>query len=100
MKRPLVIAVGVAVLIASVVLVWADVRQEREFRRLLTVGDDAVATGQTFRAIESFSGALALKPRSMLAYLKRGDTYRRRGDFSAALRDLSQAEVLDPTAPR
>jgi tetratricopeptide (TPR) repeat protein len=36
----------------------------------------------------------------MLASLKRGDTYRRRGEYSAALRDLGQAAFLDPAAPR
>ena len=39
---------------------------------------------QTYGAIEAFSGALALKRDSMLAYLKRGDTYRRRGELTAA----------------
>ena len=100
MKRSLVIAVGVAVAIASTILVWADVRKEREFRRLIAVGDEALATGETFNAIEAYSGAVALKPKSMLAYLKRGDTYRRRRDFGAALRDLGQAQSLDNTAPR
>jgi tetratricopeptide (TPR) repeat protein len=100
MKRPVVVSVGVAALIAAAVLVWVDARREREFRRLLAVGDAALASGQTFNAIEAFSGALTLKPDSMLASLKRGDTYRRRGEFAAALRDLGQAAFLDPAAPR
>jgi tetratricopeptide (TPR) repeat protein len=44
--------------------------------------------------------AIALKPDSMLGYLKRGETYRRRGDLPAALRDLRVATRLDPAAPR
>ena len=100
MKRPVVLAVAAAALIAAAVLVWVDARREREFRRLIAVGDAALASGQTFRAIEAFSGALTLKPDSMLASLKRGDTYRRRGEFGAALRDLGQAAFLDPAAPR
>jgi tetratricopeptide (TPR) repeat protein len=36
----------------------------------------------------------------MLAYLKRGDTYRRRGEYAKALRDLREAVALDPTAPQ
>ncbi len=35
----------------------------------------------------------------MLAYLRRGDAYRRRGELTAALRDLRQASSLDPSAP-
>ena len=100
MKRSVVVAFGVAALLAAAVLVWADARQEREFRHLIAVGDAALARGQTFDAIEAFSGALALKPESMLAHLKRGDTYRRRGEFTAALRDLTQAASLDATAPQ
>jgi tetratricopeptide (TPR) repeat protein len=100
MKRPVVLAVTAVALVAAAVLVWVDARREREFRRLIAVGDAALAAGQTFDAIEAFSGALALKPESMLASLKRGDTYRRRGEHAAALRDLGQAAFLDPAAPR
>jgi tetratricopeptide (TPR) repeat protein len=100
MKRPVVLAVAAVAIVTAAVLVWMDARREREFRRLIAVGDAALAAGQTFDAIEAFSGALALKPESMLAALKRGDTYRRRGEYAAALRDLGQAAFLDPAAPR
>jgi tetratricopeptide (TPR) repeat protein len=100
MKRPVVLAVAAVAIVAAAVLVSVDTRREREFRRLIAVGDAALAGGQTFVAIEAFSGALALKPNSMLASLKRGDTYRRRGEYGAALRDLGQAAFLDPAAPR
>jgi tetratricopeptide (TPR) repeat protein len=100
MKRPVILAVAAVAIVTSTALVWVDARKEREFRRLIAVGDAALANGQTFDAIEAFSGALALKPASMLASLKRGDTYRRRGEYAAALRDLGQAAFLDPAAPR
>jgi tetratricopeptide (TPR) repeat protein len=100
MKRSVILGVAAVAIVAAAVLVWVDARREREFRRLIAVGDAALAAGQTFDAIEAFSGALTLKPESMLASLKRGDTYRRRGEYSAALRDLGQAASLDPAAPR
>jgi tetratricopeptide (TPR) repeat protein len=100
MKRPVVLAVAAVAIVTAAVLVWADARREREFRRKIAVGDAALAAGQTFNAIEAFTGALTLKPASMLASLKRGDTYRRRGEYAAALRDLGQAAFLDPAAPR
>ena len=59
-----------------------------------------MARGQTLEAIEAFSGALTLKPDSMIARLMRGETYRQRGEFSSAVRDLTEAAALDPTAPR
>lgn len=93
-------ATGGAILLAAAVVAWNAVRQEREFRRLIAAGDAALVREQTFEAIEDFSGALALKSDSMLAHLKRGDSYRRRGELSAALRDLRDASALDPTATR
>jgi tetratricopeptide (TPR) repeat protein len=100
MKRSVILAVAAVAVATAAMLVWVDARREREFRRLIAVGDAALASGQTSDAIEAFSGALALKPDSMLASLKRGDTYRRRGDYAAALRDLGQAAFLDSAAPR
>jgi tetratricopeptide (TPR) repeat protein len=100
MKRGVFLAAAAALLLAGAVFVWNAVRQEREFRRLIVAGDAALMSDQTFEAIEDFSGALALKNDSMIAYLKRGESYRRRGELSAALRDLREASTLDPTATR
>src|ERR1700686_5805781 len=80
------------------------VERDREYRRLIVQGDDALSRGQTFVAIEAFSGAIALRRGSMLAYLKRGEAHRHRGDsvetLTAALRDLRTAAELDPGATR
>jgi tetratricopeptide (TPR) repeat protein len=100
MHRPAVLWVAASALVLAVTLVGLDARQEREYRRLMADGDRALAAGQTSEAIESFSGALALKPDSTSARLKRGDTYLRRGEFDSAVRDLGQAVALDPTAVR
>ena len=85
---------------AGAVFAWNAVRQEREFRRLIAAGDAALTRDQTYEAIEAFSGALALKHDSMLAYLKRGDSYRRRGELSAALRDLARGRGARPDRAR
>ena len=100
MTRGLVASVAGAILLAGAVFAWNAVREEREFRRLIAAGDTALARNQTYEAIEAFSGALALKHDSMLAYLKRGDSYRRRGELGSALRDLREASTLDPTSTR
>ena len=99
-NRPIVAAVGAMALAASLAFVWFDARQQREYRRLLAAGDEAVTHGQTLEAIEAFSGALTLKPDSMIARLMRGETYRQRGEFASAVRDLTEAAALDPSAPR
>jgi tetratricopeptide (TPR) repeat protein len=98
--RSVVLAAALAALVVAASLVAVEVRQEREFRRLIAVGDAALAQHQTVVAIEAFSGALAFKPASMLAHLKRGDAYRQRAEFTAALRDLDEAARLDETAPQ
>src|SRR6187431_3278812 len=100
MNRMVVASVAIAALVGVGVLGWFDVRQAREFRRLLAVGDAALAHDQLSVAIETYSGAIVLRRDSMLGWLKRGDTYRRRHEYSPALRDLQQAAALDPTAPR
>jgi tetratricopeptide (TPR) repeat protein len=100
MTRGRVVSITGAILLAGTVFGWNAIRQEREFRRLIAVGDAALTRDQTYEAIEAFSGALALKRDSMLAHLKRGDSYRRRGELAAALRDLREAAALDPTATR
>ncbi len=100
MRRGVVAACALAALVSAVVLAWNDVGAERSFRRLVAQGDRAMAAGQTTVAVEAFSGAVVLKPQSMLPYLKRGDTYLHRQDWAAAERDLRQATLLDPTAPQ
>ena len=94
----LLVAAAVGAALAS----QAAARQ-RDYSALLLRGDTALHDDQTFNAIEAYSGAIALRLDSMLAYLRRGQTYQRRGDrgdLEAAARDLRQAATLDPTATR
>lgn len=79
---------------------YAAASREREYRKLVAVGDSALARDDTFVAVEAFSGAIALRPDSMLAYLKRGEAYYRRGELQNARRDLRFAASLDATSVR
>ena len=74
--------------------------RDRDYRVLLGRGDAALRDEQTFAAIEAYSGAIALRPDSMLAHLRRGETYQRRGDLEAAARDFQTAAILDAMATR
>ena len=99
MKR----TIGAAVVLLAVVVVayaYSVTRRERLYRQLIVQGDNALVRGDSFSALSAFSDAIARKPESMLGYLKRGDTYRRRGELEAAARDLDKARALDPTEPR
>lgn len=74
--------------------------RERSYRQLIAEGDLALSRDNTSAAIEAFSGAITFKDDSMLGYLKRGQTYRRRGEFVVAIRDLRRASEIDPAATR
>jgi len=99
-KRSIFALAVLALALAGGVAAYQTVAQ-RNYSALLTRGDAALRDDQTFNAIEAYSGAIALRPASMLAYLRRGQTYLRRGDrgdLEAAARDFRTAAALDPTA--
>jgi len=100
MKRRLAAALVVLAVGAATAVAYTAAVRDREYRRLVEAGDEALAGGQTTVAVEAFSGAIALNPDSMVAHLKRGETYRRLGDLRAAFRDLRAASDLDPSATR
>jgi tetratricopeptide (TPR) repeat protein len=93
---------AVLVLLGSLAVAYGFVvtRRENSHRELIQAGDAAMSQGDLSTAIEKFSGAIVLKPDSMVGYLKRGDAYRRRDELEAALRDLQQAARIDPDAPK
>ena len=104
MKKVVAGIIVLAGLTAAGILANDAVERERDYLRLIDEGDEALSHGQTFVAIEAYSGAIILKKDSMLAYLKRGEAHQRRGDtpetLAAALRDLRKAAELDPGATR
>jgi tetratricopeptide (TPR) repeat protein len=89
-------------LLAALVLVYGFTvtRRERLYRQLVVQGDYALARGNTFEAVAAFTDAIDRRPDAMLAYLKRGEAHRRRGDLEAAAADLERATALDPSSPR
>jgi len=99
-KRSIVVMVVLAIAGVAGAVAYQAAARDRDYRALLARGDSALRDEQTFGAIEAFSGAIGLRPDSMLAHLRRGETYQRRGDLDAAARDFRMAAALDPTATR
>jgi tetratricopeptide (TPR) repeat protein len=100
MKR---LSAALAVLLIALIggaLAFQAARQERQYRALLARGDASLREGETFGAIEAYSGAVTLRPDSMLAHLRRGESYRQRHEFENAARDFRTASELDPSAMR
>lgn len=99
-RRTIVAVVIVAIAGVAGALAFGALANEREFDRLIGDGDAAVGGERPFQAIEAFSGAIALKPDSMLAHYKRGAVYQSQNELEAALRDFRSAADLDPTSLR
>lgn len=100
MKRALGLVLVLALIAVGGALAYQAASREQEYRGLLSQGEIALRGGQTFGAIEAFSGAIALRPESMLAHLRRGEAYRQHGDLDAAARDFRRAAAFDPSATR
>jgi tetratricopeptide (TPR) repeat protein len=100
MLKSLVIAAALALAAVAVALTYQAAARDRDYRALLARGDAAILDEDTFAAIEAYSGAIALRPESMLSHLRRGETYQRRGELEEAARDFRAAGALDPTATR
>jgi tetratricopeptide (TPR) repeat protein len=98
MIRTLTGALLMTAVVAGLLIAGMAVARDRQYQELVATGNRALATDQTFAAIEAFSGAIALKDDSMVAYLRRGEAYRKRGELDAALRDLRAATRLDRSA--
>lgn len=99
--RPSILAV-VVVAVAGIAgaLAFGALANEREFDRLIADGDAAVVAERPFQAIEAYSGAIALKPDSMLAHFKRGSVYQAQHELEAAMRDFRTAAGIDPSSLR
>ena len=103
MKRAFFVMVVLGGLAVGGAFAYQAAARQHDYAAFLMRGDAALRDDQTFGAIEAYSGAIALRPDSMLAYLRRGQTYQRRGDrgdLEAAARDFRTAAALDPTATR
>ncbi len=99
MKRLAALA-ALALLVAMGVVALQRLEQDRRYRQLLADGERALSDGQTYQAIELFSGALTLRPHSMVAYYRRGGAYAKERLHDKAERDLREAARLSPTAPQ
>jgi tetratricopeptide (TPR) repeat protein len=99
MPRILLVALALVLAVLGAVT-YEAVAHDRDYQGALARGDRALLGDQTFAAIEEYSGAVALRPDSMLARLRRGEAYQRRGDLDAAVRDFRSATDLDATAVR
>ena len=97
MKRAAAL-LALAGLVAAAVILVQQLDHDRQYRQLLAEGELALERGQSYQAIEHFSGALALRPTSMAAYYRRGEAYREQRQDDRAIRDLREAARLSPNA--
>ena len=65
------------------VVLLQRLNQDRHYRRLLADGDAALAPASPTWPSRAFSGALALRPDSMVAHFRRGEAYAAQGQDDA-----------------
>jgi tetratricopeptide (TPR) repeat protein len=99
-RRALVLVAVLGATAVGAALAYKAAARDSEYRALLARGDAALRAEQTYGALEAYSGAIALRPDSMLAHLRRGETYERRGDLNRAAIDFRTAAGIDPSATR
>jgi tetratricopeptide (TPR) repeat protein len=99
MKRALAALLLLAAL-STLAYGYVMTRRERLYRQNVLRGELAMGRGDSFTALAAFTEAIALKPDSMLGYLKRGEARYQRGELDAAADDLTTASERDPTATR
>ena len=99
MRRVLLLVAVLFAAVAAAVVAFQVIR-DRDYRTLLSRGDTALRSEQYVDAIEAYSGAVALRPDSMLPRLRRGEAHQGRGDLDAAVRDFRDAAALDAAAAR
>jgi tetratricopeptide (TPR) repeat protein len=100
-KRSIVVTAVLSLAALGAASVYQAATRQRDYAALLMRGDNALRDDQTFGAIEAYSGAIALRRDSMIGYLRRGQTYQRRGDrgdLERAATDFRRAAALDATA--
>jgi tetratricopeptide (TPR) repeat protein len=101
--RRLTILTGVLVAIAAAVGAWAAVGylgREAQFRQLIDDGERAMQAGDVNAAVEAFSGAIALRPASMVAFYRRGEAHAAQRRREEARRDFTEASRLAADAPQ
>jgi tetratricopeptide (TPR) repeat protein len=100
MKRTLAVVIVLTLAGVATAVAYQIAARQSDYRALVARGDAALHDDQTFAAIEAYSGAIALRPDSMLAHLRLAETYQRRGNLDEAAREFRLASNLDPTATR
>lgn len=98
--RRVLLLVAVLFAAAAAAIVAFQVMRDRDYRTLLSRGDTALRSEQYVAAIEAYSGAVVLRPDSMLPRLRRGEAFQGRADLDAAVRDFRDAAALDAAATR
>jgi len=98
--KRLAVAMSLALIAVAAAGAVQFLDRSHQYRRLLASGEQALRARDYYLAIEAFTGALAWRPDSMVAYYRRGEAYRglRRDDEAA--RDLREASRLSPSAPQ
>lgn len=91
-------AVGVTAIGLVAVFAVQRLNDAERYRQLVLSGEQALSSGNSYVAIEAFSGAIGLRSDSMTSHLRRGEAYRAQRRLDEAARDFREAARLQPGA--
>lgn len=95
-SRRMVVLAGVTVATLLAILVIRRLDADREYRRLLSEGEQALLGERPHVALNAFTAALALHPASMAGHYRRGDALLSVGRLDEALAEFAEARRLAP----
>lgn len=90
--------IGIAAIAVASVFAAQRLNNAEQYRQLVASGERALAAGNSYAAIEAFSGAIALRAGSMTAHLRRAEAYQAQRRLDDASRDFRTAAQLQPGA--
>lgn len=91
-------AVGVTAIGLVAVFAVQRLNEAERYQQLVLTGEQALSSGNSYAAIEAFSGAIGLRADSMTSHLRRGQAYVAQRRLDDAARDFREAARLQPGA--
>jgi tetratricopeptide (TPR) repeat protein len=94
MRKFLAMTVALPVLATGGFAGYRILQRDYRYHELIRFGDDLLARDQPVEASRTYGSAIELKPDEALAYLKRAEAERLKGNLLRALEDVERAGAL------
>lgn len=99
LRRILQIMISAATVLLILITVAGAIylkQPETQYRRFMNLGNKFLIGSQYEQAVDAFTCAIRIEPRTAEAYAGRGDAYAKLGNRDKAMDDYNKAEELNP----